>query len=265
MSTTPVNVQAKPSLVVRARDVLTSEWTKLRSLRSTFWTLLIAAVTAVGGSVVLAFATRATGRTPFDPLGSIFVGWLEYPVLAVGILGVLVFTSEYTTGQIRTTFAAVPQRRAVLVAKAGVIGIVTLSVGEILAFVSFFLSEVILSGHKDSLSISHPGVLGAVLAAGFALFAVAMVGVGLGAIVRQTAGAVVALPAIIYLPLITLSLPTPWNDRIGEFTMLMAANQVISLHPQPAMLSPDLSMLVLAAWPAVLLIVAGMMITRKDA
>lgn len=265
MRTTPANVQVEPSLPVRGWEILTSEWTKLRSVRSTFWTLLIAAVTAVGGSVVLAFSTRASGMTPFDPLGSIFFGWLEYPVLAIGVLGVLVFTSEYSTGQIRTTFAAVPRRRALLAAKAGVMGIVSLALGELFAFASFFLSEAILSGHKNSLSISHPGVLGAVCAAGVSLFAVAMVGVGLGAIVRQTAGAVVALPAIIYLPLIALSLPAPWNDRIGEFTMLMAAYQVVSLHPQTHLLSPGISMVVLLAWPAVLLLVAAVMITRRDA
>jgi ABC-2 type transport system permease protein len=260
-----------PSLTARARDVLTSEWTKLRSVRSSYWTLLIAAVTGIGGSAVLAFSTAATagtaggGSTPFDPVASIFVGWLEYPVLAVGILGVLAFTAEYSTGQIRTTFAAVPQRLAVLAAKAGVAGLVTLLFGELLAFASFFLSEAILSGHHRGISLSQPGVPGAVLAAGFSLFVIAMVGLGLGAIIRQTAAAVAALPALIYLPLILLSLPSPWNDRIGRFTLLLAAYQLVSLHPQPGLLSPALSMLVLIAWPAAVLLAAALLITRRDA
>ena len=127
------------------------------------------------------FRTLADG-----PLASIFFAWLEYPVLAVGILGVLAFTSEYGTGQIRTTFAAVPQRRAVLTAKAGAVGLLTLCFSELLAFVSFFLSEAILSGHHQGLSLAHPGVLGAVLGAGFSLFAIGLVGVGLGAIIRHT-------------------------------------------------------------------------------
>ncbi len=92
-----------PSLAVRARDVLVSEWTKVRSVRSSYWILLIAAVTAIGGSVIVAIATASSGHSPMDPLASIFLAWLEYPVLAVGILGVLAFTSEYSTGQIRTT------------------------------------------------------------------------------------------------------------------------------------------------------------------
>ncbi len=256
---------AAPSLAARARDVLSSEWTKLRSVRSTYWILLIAAVTAVGGSAVLAFSTASGGSTPFDPVASIFVAWLEYPVLAVGILGVLAFSSEYSTGQIRTTYAAVPQRLAVLAAKAGVVGTVALVFGELLAFTSFFLSEAVLSGHHRGMSLSHPGVPGAVLAAGFSLFVIAMVGLGLGAMIRHTAGAVATLPALIYLPLIVLVLPGPWNYRIGRFTPLIAAYQVVSLHPRAELLSPGLSMVVLVAWPAAVLLGAALLITRRDA
>jgi ABC-type transport system involved in multi-copper enzyme maturation permease subunit len=200
-----------------------------------------------------------------DPLASIFLAWLEYPVLAVGILGVLAFTSEYSTGQIRTTFAAVPRRRAVLAAKAGAIGLLTLCFSELLAFVSFFLSESILSGHHRGLSLARSGVVGAVLAAGFSLFAIAMLGVGLGAIIRHTAGAIAALPAVIYLPLVLLSLPAPWADKIGRFTLLIASSQVVSLHPKVGLLSPSFSVLVVAAWPALSLLIAALLITRRDA
>jgi hypothetical protein len=129
--------------VVLARDVLSSEWTKVRSVRSTMWSLLIAAVTALGGSVILAFSAAREANQPFDSLASIYVAWLEYPVLAMGILGVLVFTSEFSTGQIRTTFVAVPRRRAVLAAKAGVIGALSLVFGEGLSFTAFLLSQAI--------------------------------------------------------------------------------------------------------------------------
>ena len=253
-----------PSLVALEREVLVSEWTKLRSVRSTYWILLIAAVTAIGGSVILAASTAHSGHAPFDPLASVFVAWLEYPVLAVGILGALAFTSEYSTGEIRTTFAAVPQRRAVLAAKAGAVGLLTLCFSELLAFVSFFLTQAILSNH-GGLSLAQPGVAGAVLAAGFSLLVIAMVGLGLGAIIRHTAGAIAALPAVIYLPLVLLSLPAPWADRIGRYTLLIAASQVVSLHPKASLLSPSLSMLVLVAWPAITLLVAALLITRRDA
>jgi len=210
--------------------VLISEWTKLRSVRSTLWTLLIAAVTAVGGSVILAFSA-ASEKTPFDPVASVYVAWLEYPVLAIGILGFLAFTSEFSTGQIRTTFSAVPRRLAVLAAKATVVGAVALVSGELLSFAAFFLSEAILSSHRRGISLADPGALRAVLSAGIGLAAIAVVGVALGAIIRHTAGAVAALPPLIYLPLVALSLPVPWNERIGKFTMLMASYQLVSLHP----------------------------------
>lgn len=245
-------------------DALAAEWLKLRSVRSTFWTLLVAGVTAVGGSAIVAHATARAGRSPFDPLGGIFVAWLEYPVLAIGILGVLVFTSEHATGQMRTTLTAVPQRVAVLLAKAGAIGALTLCFGEAVAFGSFLLGEAVRAG-DHGLSLSHPHVPGAVAAAGFTLFAIALLGVGIGAIVRHTAGAVVALPGVVYLPLALLALPAPWGARIGRFSLLAAASQVVSLHPKADLLPPTLSMLVVAAWPAVAIGVATFLFCRRDA
>ncbi|MBV9384328.1 MAG: ABC transporter permease [Streptosporangiaceae bacterium] len=258
---------AIPSLAVRARDVLASEWIKFRSVRSTYWTLLIAAVTGAGGSGVVAFsmAHARGGAPPFDPVAMIFVGWLEYPVLAVGILGVLAFTSEYGSGQIRTTFTAVPRRPAVLAAKVAVAGAVTLAFGEFLSFAAFLLSQAIRSGDRQALSLSAPGALRAVLAAGFCLSLIAVGGLGLGAIIRHTAGAVVALPAVLYLPLVVLSLPQPWGERIGRFTLLAAAGQLVSAHPRPGLLPEPLSLLVAVAWPLAALLAAAVLLTRRDA
>lgn len=190
-------------------------------------------------------------------MASIFFAWLEYPVLAVGVLGVLAFSSECSTGQIRTTFSAVPHRVTVLVAKAGVLGAVVQPLGEVLAFGAFFVSQAMLAGRHSELSLARAGAVRAVLAGGFSLFVVAMVGLSLGAIVRHTAGAVAALPAVLYLPLRVLSLPSPWADRIGSYTILIAAYQLVSLHRQPGLLSPELSLVVLVAWPAVLLVVGA--------
>jgi hypothetical protein len=251
-----------PPLLPRAVDVLASEWTKLRSVRSTLWALLIAAVTAIGGSAIVAVAAASGSQPPLDPLGSIYLAWLEYPVLAIGILGVLTFSSEFGTGQIRTTFVALPQRGAVLAAKATVTGCLALVLGELLSLIAFFLSEAILSRHHKGLSLAHPRVLGAVVAAGVALGAIALLGVALGAIIRHTAGAVAALPAVIYLPLVVSSLPAPWNASIGKFTMLTAAFQTVALHPRADLLSPALSMVVVLAWPAIALLVAGLLINR---
>jgi len=258
--------RSAPSIAVRARDVIVSEWTKLRSVRSTYWTLLIAVVTALGGSVLLATGNaHSKGGKPLDPVASIFIGWLEYPVLAVGILGVLTFTAECGSGQIRTTFAAVPQRLVVLAGKASVAGAVTLAVGELLAFTGFFLTQAILSGRSNAISLGQPGVLRAVLAGGGCLCVVTLLGFGLGAIIRHTAGAVAALPAVIYLPIVFATLPTPWNYWITRFTPVLAAFQLVSPHPSGHYFPPGLSLLVLIAWPAVALAVAGLLINRRDA
>jgi ABC-2 type transport system permease protein len=258
--------EAVPALATRAGDMLSSEWTKLRSVRSTYWTLLIAAAAAVGFSAFEAYTLAAHPLPAGAPVNSLTVSFLGLPdaVLAVGVLGVLTFSSEYSSGLIRTTFTVAPRRWAVLAAKAGVAGTVALAAGELLSFASFFLTQAILSGRHGGLSLSHPSVPGAVLAAGFVLFVVAMLGLGLGAIIRHTAGGITALFALIYLPLLLLILPPPWNLRIGRFTPTVAAYQVVALHPQAGLLSPALSMVVLIAWPAAVLAAAALLITLRD-
>jgi hypothetical protein len=179
----------EPSLLARVRDVLAFEWTKLQSVRSNYWTLLIAAVVTLGVTAIVAgslAAASASGRgAPIDPLASSFLGYTEYAVLPVTVLSVLVVTSEYATGLIRTTFTAVPRRWLVLAAKAAVTGGAALAAGELLAFACFLLTQAIGSGHHHGLSLSSPGALGAVLAAGVVLAACALVGTGAAAVLTR--------------------------------------------------------------------------------
>jgi len=180
-------------------------------------------------------------------------------------MSVLVFTSEYSSGLIRTTFTVVPQRWAVLAAKAVTAGAAALVTGEVLAFASFFLTQAILSGRRGGLSVSHPGVPAAVLAAGFLLCVCALVGLGLGAIIRHTAGSIAATIVVIYLvAVLCLVLPSPWNTRLGRFTLPFAAYQVVTLHPQAHLFSPGVSLLVILAWPAAVLVTAGVLLARRD-
>jgi ABC-2 type transport system permease protein len=257
---------AQVPVAVRARDVLASEWTKLRSIRSTYWTLLVAVATPIGLSALVAVTlANAPGNGP--PVDPLLPGVLsqEYAVLAVGVLGVLTFSSEFSTGLVRTTFAAVPRRRAVLAAKAAVLGAITLVAGELVAFVSFALVQAVLSGKHLGVSMARPGVPGAVLAAGLLLSVVATMGLGLGAIVRHTAGGIAALVGLIFLPAILGLLPAPWGARVGRFTLLDAARQLTALHPATDLFAPALSLLVLLAWPALTLLAAALTITRRDA
>jgi ABC-2 type transport system permease protein len=264
---TPAAAPAPVPLAVRARDVLASEWIKLLSVRSTYWTLLVAVVTPIGLSALVAVTlANAPGRgaQSLDPLLPGVIS-LEYALLAVGVMGVLTFSTEYSTGLIRTTFEAVPRRRAVLAGKAVVIGALTLVTGEVVAFASFGLVQAVLSGKHLGVSLSQPGVPGAVLANGLLLFVVAVMGVGLGAIVRHTAGGIAALVGVIIVPAILALLPAPWGARVGRFTLLDAARQVTALHPATNLFAPAWSLVVLLAWPAVALLAAAVMITRRDA
>jgi ABC-2 type transport system permease protein len=258
-----------PSLAVRARDVAAFEWTKLRSVRSHYITLLIAAAVTIGASLIVAHAIASVPKSPptgFSSLTASFLAYAEYTVIPVSVLAVLQFTSEYSTGLIRTTFAAVPHRWSVLVGKAAVVGTAALVTGEVLAFACFSMVQAILSGKHRGVSLAQPGVPGAVLAAGFVLCACTLTALGLAAIIRHTAGAITATLVVIYLVAgLCLFLPSPWKDDIGRFTMAFAASQVVALHPQAGLFPPWASMLVLIAWPAAALLVAGVVITRRDA
>jgi ABC-2 type transport system permease protein len=261
---------AGPSLAARARDVLAFEWVKLRSIRSNRVTLLVAAIATIGSTAIVAYTVGHT-HAPlpgggFTALTVSFLGYAEYAVIPVCVLAILQFASEYTTGLIRTTFTAVPQRWTVLAAKAAVTGGAALVAGEVLAFACFFLTQALLSGRHHGVSLAQPGVPGAVLAGGFVLCACALTGIGLGAIVRHTPGAIAATLGVVYgLGALCLVLPAPWKADAGRFTMPFAASQVVALHPQPGLFSPAVSLLVIAAWPAAALLAAGLAVTRRDA
>jgi ABC-2 type transport system permease protein len=259
-----------PSLAARALDLLAFEWVKLRSVRSNYLTLLIAAIATLGSTVLVARAISATAAPPpagaLSALSASFLGYAEYAVIPVSVLAVLQFTSEYTTGLIRTTFCAVPRRWAALTSKAAVTAACALIAGEVLAFACFWLTQALLSGRHRGVSLAQPGVPGAVTAAGFVLCACALTALGLGAIIRHTPGAIAATLAAIYgAAALCLVLPSPWKDDLGRFTMAFAATQVVALHTQPGLLSPTASVLVLVAWPAAALLAAGLVTARRDA
>jgi len=186
--------------------------------------------------------------------------------LAFGALGVLVISSEYTTGLIRTTVAAVPRRRAVLAAKAAVVGAVTVLAGELIAFATFFAGQQALSAQHLNVSLAHPGALRGVLAAGFYLAVMAWVGLGLGAVIRHTAGAITAMVGVVFLlPQIVHALPAPWDTRIGRLTLDGAAQQMIAQHPHAGYFSAGPSFLIVAAYAAAAIAAAAFVITRRDA
>src|SRR5665647_766949 len=163
-----VKPEHRPGIVGVAR----SEWTKIRSLRSTSWTFLVTAVLTIGLGSLFALG-RTSARPGRDPITANFnaAGFpfnaLFLAQLAIGVLGVLIIATEYSSGMIRTTFTAVPQRGLVLAVKAVIFGSVTFVVALLTTFVTFFASQAILNrgAVKYGVSLSSPHALRIVIGA----------------------------------------------------------------------------------------------------
>jgi len=253
------------------RQVAEMEWLKLRSVRSTAWIMGVFAAGLIGLAILVLTHTHwatmsAADRASFDPTEQSYAG-LAIGQLAFGVLGALVITSEFSSGMIRATLAAVPRRGLLMAAKAAVLGAVTLTAGEVLAFVSWGVGEAVLRSPAPHATLSQPGVLRAVLMAGAYPALIALIALGLGAIIRHTAGAISAVVGILFvLPLILLPLGSSIQNSVGQFMpMLIAENSLTAVKPQSHTLSPGLGFAVLCAYAAVALVIGGVVLARRDA
>jgi ABC-type transport system involved in multi-copper enzyme maturation permease subunit len=253
-------------------DVVRSEWTKFRSVRSTSWTLLVAAVAMVGLAALLCsvyvgrYSTlSATDKATFNPT-SFSLNGILLAQLAVGVLGVLVITAEYSTGMIRSTFAAVPQRRTVLAAKGAVLAAAVAAVGVASSLAAFFVGQAILSTKNIQAHIGDPGVLRAVIGGGLYLAVLGLLALGIGALIRHSAGAIAAvLGLILVLPGIVLALPASWSNAISKYLPSNAGAAIFRTIRDRATLSPWVGFGLFCAYAAVALIAAGIAIQRRDA
>ncbi len=255
------------------RGVIESEWTKMRTVRSTMWTLFATVVLSLGIGALACWAVSShwdqmtlLDRLTFDPTSQSLTGLL-FGQLALGILGVLVVSAEYSTGSIRATLAAVPRRPLVVVGKALVYGAVALAVGEIVSFAAFEIGQAVLSGGPaPNSALSDPGVLRAVVGGGLYLTALGLLAVGLGWIIRHTAGGIATFVGILLiLPLILAALPTSFRDAIGKFLPAnIGATMTAVRQPQHAF-GPWQSFGLLCAYAAVALVVGAWLLVRRDA
>jgi ABC-2 type transport system permease protein len=253
------------------RNVAEMEWLKLRSIRSTAWIMLIFAAGMIGIAILVLghfnwASMPAAERAGFDPTNQGFAG-LAIGQLAFGVLGALVITSEFSSGMIRATFAAVPRRGLLMAAKAAVLGAVTLVAGEALAFVSWAVGEAVLRSPAPHASLGQPGVLRAVLMAGAYPALIALIALGLGTIIKHTAGAICAVVGILFvLPLILLPLGTSIQNSVGQFLpMMIAENSVTAVKPVSHSLSPALGLGLLCLYAAVALVAGSWALARRDA
>ena len=269
---TPTRPPATAPKKVTQSRVLLSEWTKTRSLRSTIFSMLAAVVFIVGlsnlvPSVIVAHwpPDRPGEAAAFDPttrsLSGIFLAQL-----AVGVLGVLLISGEYATGMIRATFAAVPTRLPVLWAKATVFATVTLVLMVPSVLAAFLIGQSILASKHLQTDLSAPGVLRAVIGAALYLTVVGLLGIGLGALLRNTAAGISTLFGLLFvLPIIVRFLPSSWADPINKYLPSSAGEAITHVPPDPAMLAPWTGFGLFCAYAFAVLLVAAVSLRRRDA
>jgi ABC-2 type transport system permease protein len=255
--------------VTPARVVL-SEWTKLRTLRSTLFSLLAVVLFLVGfsilvTSIIASHPPEGRDAASFEPVGVSLAGWV-FAQLALGVLGVLIITGEYSTGMIRASLAAVPKRVPMLWAKALVYGLTCLALTLVSVFAAFFLGQAILSSKDLQASLSDPGVARVVFGTSFYLVGVGLLGLALGALLRNTAGAISALFGLLFVvPIVVHFLPANWNDAIAKYLPSNAGMVIIEQHPDTHSLGAWTGLLVFFLYAVVALVLAGVALVRRDA
>jgi ABC-2 type transport system permease protein len=264
---------ARPRGRVTQGNVIRSEWTKLMTLRSTRWSLL-AAVLAQGALGILIAAVQmnrwthlpAGDRATYDSIDT-GVGGYHLAQLAIGVLGVMIISGEYSTGMIRSTFLAVPRRLPVLWAKITVFSAVTFVLMLASAIVSFFVVQAIVTQHHVQHSIGDPHALRAVIGTALFLTVLGILATGIGALIRNTAGGIAFFVFLLFvLPGITAILPASVGDSINPYLPLNAGFTVAtSTFENSHHLSPWAGFAVFCGYAAVAVAAAAIGLVRRDA
>lgn len=254
---------------------LLSEWTKLRSVRSTMWTLLLLVVLTLGLTALITGLTMAQwnkigaasrATLTADPVSAILGASIEFGQLTIIVLGVMSITSEYTTGAIRSSLLAVPRRGLMLTAKALMFTAVVFVLAQVVCFAAFFLGSAIMHSHVP-VSLSDSNVARAVLGAGLYLTVLGLFSMAIGGLVRHTAGAIAGVIAFVIVlePLSTL-IPGTWGDHIHDYLPTSAGRLVYAIQPVSGQVLPAWGgFAVFCAWTAALLIAWAVTLQLRDA
>jgi hypothetical protein len=274
----PATAAAVDAPRARFLDLVAAEWIKLRSLRSTWWTLVVAVLVPWGAAA--AAATADYDNWPnYGPneraAPHLFAVHDSFPLegylvvmLAAGVLGALAMAGEYGSGLIRTTTVAVPARGSVVLAKAVVQTVVWTVVGWVCAVGSYVIAQAILSGRHATIPLSYDGVLRAMAAAATVAPVCALIGLGIGALVRHAGGAIGILTFVVLLPQF-FSQDKQWSADIRNAFPISAFGRLTEVwtapsHPgfYPATVTG--SMLVYLIWPVVSVAPAVWIVRRRD-
>jgi ABC-2 type transport system permease protein len=252
---------------VTERKVISAEWVKFRTLRSS-WAVLGSAVVGmlVIGLLVAHNTRHLAGLAPEDaaasgPLQGYFLGQL-----LIGALGVLFVTGEYSTGMIRSTFAAVPKRLPVLRAKL-VVFTVVIGISMVAASVAaFIIAQAYLSHYRTGYSLGDPGVLRVVVGTGVYLTLAGLIGAAIGWLVRSTPGALVTYVGIILvLPVLFGNVLGTWGKNVAQFFPGEAGGSFVSSVRDTPSLSPWVGLGVMVGWVVVGFVIAAVQLEHRDA
>jgi ABC-type transport system involved in multi-copper enzyme maturation permease subunit len=278
MSATSAALEAPARSAATARGRVTqarvfrSEWTKLWSLRSTRWTLLVAILGMAGLGPLIATVQMnrwdhmgLDDRLHFNPINT-GLGGYHFAQLAIGVLGVLVLTGEYSTGQIRSTFMAVPKRLPVLWAKAGTFATVTFVLMLISGLIAFLASQSILTQHHVQTSLGHAPALRAWVGAALYLAVLGVLALSLGAIVRNTAGGIALFAGLLFVvPGLAAILPTSTQNAINPYLPSVAGQTILSGTRDAHTFSPWGGFALFCGYTVLAVLVAAVLMRRRDA
>jgi ABC-2 type transport system permease protein len=269
---TPTEVRRTPARAASFTDVLRSEWTKTRSVSSTFWTLGVAIGLGIGlGALISALSSRhyskdtLVTRLLWDPT-SISCAGLSIAQLAIGVLGIMLITTEYSTRAIAPSLAAVPRRGRYLAAKATITLGVTLVVSVVTAFAAFFIGQALISGHAPTADLGQPHVLRALIGCCLYGALIGLLGLALGTLLRSAAGAIAVLVAILFvLPAIAAALPSNIEHTVEKFWPTQAGQQITNVVRPAHALPPWAGLGVMIGFVAVVFAAAYVALDRRDA
>jgi ABC-2 type transport system permease protein len=250
------------------RSASRMEWIKLRSVRSTWWLAIAAVLSMIASGTGVGLGYRS--HTPVATAAQILDNSLSGALLAqllLGALGVLTVTGEYATGMIRSTFAAVPKRRVVLAAKVVVCGGAALVTGLVASFAGWLSGQLAIRGTAiPAASLGDPAVLRAVLLTGVYLGATALIGVGLGTVVRHSGAAIGTLFGLLFVPTIVAGLFGSNGIGVGRFIpLLMLLNSISVTAPIPGLFAGWVSALLMCGYAAIVVLFGGVLLRHRDA
>jgi ABC-type transport system involved in multi-copper enzyme maturation permease subunit len=252
-------------------DVIKGEWVKFRSVRSTSIALIGAAVATVALGMIFSATAGSAEDAPNAAVGltdpvQLALGAVDLTAMIVGVLGVLIIAGEYSTGLIRTTFAAVGNRVSVLGSKAVVLGLATMVVMSVTTVLALWLGQGVYAGDDATLALTDPDAVGVIVGTTVYVTGIALIGLSLGSILRSTASGIgVLVGGVFILPGLMQLLPDSFTDVVLKYLPSEAGSVMMSPVSDPSLLSTGEAYVVFAAWVLGLLVVAGVLTRTRDA